>query len=367
MTAHLTRRAFAQFTVAAMGAAVVGSMTGCSAADAAPTASAKAASAGTAASKLRLGYFDNVTHAPALIGLQEGILAKNLGSTRLTTEIFNAGPATVEALSAGAIDAAFIGPSPAISSYASSGGKSIRIISGATNGGAALVVSKDITKASQLKGKTLASPQLGNTQDVALRTWLAKQGLSTSLTGGGDVTITPTDNAQTLALFKQGKLDGAWLPEPWVSRLVIEGGAHVLVNETSQWKGGKFPTTVLVANQSFIDAHGKTVDALIKGHQASVGWLNTHSKSEVADAINAKLKADSGAGLDDAELQRALGQVTFGLDPIASTFPELQNHAVKLGLSKSTDLHGIFDLRSVNARLEAAKKAAISSAGLGVK
>ncbi|QDZ16747.1 ABC transporter substrate-binding protein [Humibacter ginsenosidimutans] len=363
MTAPLTRRAFTRLALTTMGAATMASLAGCATADAAPAATA---GGGTAAAKLRLGYFDNVTHATALIGLQQGLLAKSLGTTTLTTEIFNAGPATVEALSAGAIDAAFIGPSPAISSYAASAGKSIRIIAGATNGGAALVVKKDITKASQLKGTTLASPQLGNTQDVALRTWLAEQGLTTSLTGGGDVTITPTDNAQTLTLFQQGAIDGAWLPEPWVSRLVLDAGGHVLVNEASQWPGGRFPSTVLVADQSFIDAHGTTIDALVKGHAASIAWLGAHSAAEAATAINARLTKDSGKGLETAVIERALTQVTFSLDPVASTFPELQRHAVKLGLSKSADLHGIFDLRAANALLKAAGKPTVSAGGLGV-
>jgi NitT/TauT family transport system substrate-binding protein len=191
----------------------------------------------TAAAELKLGYFGNVTHAPALVGIKEGFLAEALGSTALSTETFNAGPAAIEALNAGAIDAAYIGPNPAINSFVKSQGESVRIIAGAAAGGAQLVVKPEITSAAELKGKTLASPQLGGTQDVALRAWLADQGYKTNVDGSGDVAINPTENAQTLKLFQDGKLDGAWLPEPWASRLVLQAGAKVLVDEKDLWDG----------------------------------------------------------------------------------------------------------------------------------
>jgi NitT/TauT family transport system substrate-binding protein len=173
-----------------------------------------AAASEAPAAELRLGYFGNVTHAPALVGVSQGTIAKSLGETKLSTQVFNAGPAAIEALNAGAIDATYIGPNPAINSYVKSKGESISIIAGAAAGGAQLVVKPEITSAADLKGKTLASPQLGGTQDVALRAWLAKQGYKTNTDGSGDVAINPTENAQTLKLFKDCKLDGAWLPEP---------------------------------------------------------------------------------------------------------------------------------------------------------
>jgi ABC transporter, substrate-binding protein, aliphatic sulfonates family len=344
--------------VAAMCAGLAGTVAGCS-------SSADAAAAGKPATQLRLGYFDNVTHAPALIGVHEGIFAKDLGKTALKTEQFNAGPAEIEALSAGAIDAAFVGPSPAINSFAASGGQSLRVIAGATNGGAALVVRNGIQSVSDLKGKTLATPQLGNTQDVALRTYLAKNGLKAPITGGGDVTITPTDNAQTLQLFKQGKLDGAWLPEPWVSRLVIEGGAHVLVDEKTQWKNGAFPTTVLVVSTDFLKKHPATVARLVNGERDAVAWLKSQATPAAVAAINAQLKADSGKALSDAVVARALGEVSFSVDPLASTFPIQLRHAVDAGLSKNAKLTGLFDLRQLNADLADSGTAKISVAGLG--
>ena len=301
---------------------------------------------GTAAAQLRLGYFANVTHAPALIGLQEGILQKDLGKTKLQTQIFNAGPATIEALSAGAIDAAYLGPNPAINSFIQSRGASVRIVAGATTGGAELVVAKDITDAKQLKGKTLATPQLGNTQDVALRTWLKSQGYQTSIAGGGDVSITPTDNAQTLQLFQQGKIDGAWLPEPWASRLVAAGG-HVLVDEASLWKDGKFPTTVLAVNAEFLQQHPQTVKALVQGDVDAIAWLDGH-KQDAPAAINAQLQAATGKQLPAPVLARALQHVTFSSDPQAQTFQELVDHGLAAGTQKKGSIDGLFDLRLLN-------------------
>ncbi len=175
-----------------------------------PQPAANSAGSGPA-SELRPGYLGNITHAPALVGVNQGFIQENLGSTKLSTQVFNAGPAAVEALNAGAIDATYIGPNPAINSFVKSHGESISIIAGAASGGAQLVVKPDIKSPADLKGKTLASPQLGGTQDVALRSWLAQQGFKTNPDGGGDVAINPTENAQTLKLFLDGKLDGAWL------------------------------------------------------------------------------------------------------------------------------------------------------------
>ena len=261
-------------------------------------AAAVAAADTSPATELRLGYFGNITHAPALVGVNKDFIAKSLGETKLSTQVFNAGPAAIEALNAGAIDATYIGPNPAINSYVKSNGESINIIAGAASGGAQLVVKPEINSAADLKGKTLASPQLGGTQDVALRAWLGKQGYKTSTDGSGDVAINPTENAQTLKLFQDGKLDGAWLPEPWASRLVLEAGAKVLVDEKDLWdQAGEFITTVLIVNKKFAAEHPATVQALLKGHAESVDWLNAAPTAEKATVLNAALKASAGTAL----------------------------------------------------------------------
>ncbi|WP_026555913.1 ABC transporter substrate-binding protein [Arthrobacter sp. 35W] len=318
------------------------------------------------ATELKLGYFGNVTHAPALVGLQKGLLQKELGSTKLSTQVFNAGPAAIEALNAGAIDAAYLGPNPAINSFVKSKGESIRIIAGAASGGAQLVVNPAIKSAADLKGKVLASPQLGGTQDVALRSWLADQGLKTTPDGGGDVAINPTENAQTLKLFQDGKLDGAWLPEPWASRLVLQAGAKVLVDEKDLWDKGQFTTTILIVNASFLKEHPDTVKALLRGHVASVQWIKDNPGT-AGDVINAGLKEAAGATLPADVLARSLSALTFTADPLAATYPKLLEHGVTAGVTKQADINGIFDLAPLNAVLKDAGQPTASAAGLGTE
>lgn len=330
------------------------------------TPAAGGAASGAAADELRLGYFANVTHAPALIGVQQGIFQEELGDTALSTQIFNAGPAAIEALSAGAIDAAYIGPNPSINTFIKSGGQSAHIVAGVTSGGAALVVREGIDSAADLKGATLATPQLGNTQDVALRSWLADEGYATDTTGGGDVHITPTENAQALTLFQNGQLDGAWLPEPWASRLIIEGGAHVLVDEADLWKDGAFPTTVLLVSSEFLDKYPATVAALVAGNEESIAWLNANPDADDA-AINEQLTVDAGKPLDEAVLARALEHVKFSSDPVAAAFPQLLKAGVATGVAKSGDINGLFQLDILNELRAANKGESVSDAKLGGK
>lgn len=319
------------------------------------------APATTPAAELKLGYFSNVTHGPALVGTSKGFIAKELGDTKLSTQIFNAGPAAIEALNAGAIDATYIGPNPAINSFVKSNGESISIIAGAAAGGAQLVVKPEINSAADLKGKVLASPQLGGTQDVALRAWLGHQGYKTNPDGSGDVNINPTENAQTLKLFQDGKLDGAWLPEPWASRLVLEAGAKVLVDEKDLWDKGEFTTTILIVNKKFAAEHPETVKALLKGHVESVKWLNSASPEEKASTINAVLKDTAGKPLPANVIDRALKNITFTTDPLAGTYKKLLQDGVDAGTTKEADINGIFDLRALN-EVEGKKT---SAAGLG--
>ena len=322
---------------------------------------------GTPAAELKLGYFGNVTHGAALIGVSKGFIAANLGQTRLSTQVFNAGPAAIEALNAGAIDATYIGPSPAINSFVKSKGESISIVAGAASGGAQLVVRPDISTPDQLRGKTLATPQLGGTQDVALRAWLGKQGFHVSPDGGGDVTINPTDNAQTLKLFQAGKLDGAWLPEPWASRLVLQAGAKVLVDEKDLWDGSlsgtprQFPTTVLIVNKAYAAAHPDTVKALLKGHVQAVDWLQHAPAAEKASALNAALKDAGGAELPGDVVDRSLKNIVFTVDPLAGTYPKLLQDGADAGITKPAEITGIFDLTALNA----VSATHVSARGLG--
>lgn len=316
------------------------------------------------AETLRLGYFANLTHAAAIIGLSRGFIAQELGTTKLETQVFDAGPAAVEALFGGALDAAYIGPGPAINAFARSGGKAIRIIAGATSGGAQLVVRPGINTAADLRGKTLATPELGNTQDVALRAWLASQGLRSSVQGGGDVTITPTRNADTLSLVKTAKLDGAWVPEPWASRLVLEAGGKVLVDERDLWPAGRFVTTNLIVRTDYLQRHPQTVEALLRGHVAAVQWATEHP-TEAKTIVEASITRLTGKPLPPQVVERAWQNLTVTVDPVAASLQRDADNAVAVGLSRPVDLHGIYDLSILNRVLAQRGLPGVSANGLG--
>ncbi len=335
----------------------------CSSNSSSPTTTAAGSSTTSGAPvTLRLGYLTNLTHAAPLIGVQDGYFKKSLASNvTLQTSTYNAGPAEVTALLAGSLDAAYMGPNSAITAYSQSNGKAIRIVSGATSGGAALVVSSSITSPQQLKGKTLATPQLGNTQDVALRTWLKKQGLTFPGPNGGsgEVTILPQDNATTLTSFEAGTIAGAWVPEPWVTEMVSKGHGHVLVNEKTQWPKGLFSTTVLVVSTSFLSAHPSVVDGLLKGQLAITAFINA-SPAKAQAAANTALGALTGKTLSSSELTSAWSDMTFTNDPIASSIFTDVAHAKAAGFATSS-IKGIFDLGPINQLLTAAGKPKLTS------
>src|SRR5207245_3790769 len=208
---------------------------------------------------------------------EKGIFARDLGpNVKLATSTFNAGPAAIEALFSGAVDATFVGPNPAINGFVKSHGAALRIVAGSTSGGASLVVKPSINGPADLKGKKVASPQLGGTQDVAVRSWLAAHGLRTTTEGGGDVSVVPQDNAQTLDAFRAGAIEGAWVPEPWPTRLVQDGGGKVLVDERDLWPEGEFVTTQLVVRTAFLQQHAEVVTRLVTGLADSVDDITAH-------------------------------------------------------------------------------------------
>src|SRR6266487_314665 len=310
---------------------------------------------------LRLGFLANITHEPALVGLEKGFFAKELGkNVTLKTTVFSSGTEETTALLAGQLDAAYVGPNPAINAWQKSNGAAIKIISGAASGGASLVVKPGITSAAALKGKSLATPSLGNTQDVAVRYWLKQHGLATTATGGGDVAIKPIKpNSAAVLQFKSGQLDGGWEPEPYATEMVLDGGKR-LVNEASLWPGGKFVTTNLVVTQSFLKAHASTVNGLLKGQIEANSYINSNA-SAAASAANGELAKLLGKGLKPNVLTKSLTYLTFTNDPIASSLKTDAQHAVAVGLLKPVNLNGIYDLGPLNKLLKAAGEPQVSS------
>jgi NitT/TauT family transport system substrate-binding protein len=302
---------------------------------------------------LRLGYFPNITHAPALVGVEKGIFAEKLGgNVKLETTTFNAGPAAVEAIFSGALDATYIGPNPTVNAFSKSKGEAIRVISGAASGGVALVVKPDINSVEDLKGKKIATPQLGNTQDVALRYWLKEKGITTTKEGGGDVSIVPQENAQTLETFESGAIQGAWVPEPFVSRLVNAGG-KVLVDERDLWPDKKFVITNLIVSKKFLDAHPDVVQKLVEGQVAANDYVNKNT-ADAQQAISTHIGKLTGKPLDIKLIQQAWPTLTFTNDPIASSLKTGLDHAVAVGLTQPVDLNGLYELKYLNEALKSA-------------
>lgn len=281
---------------------------------------------------VRLGYFPNLTHAPGLIATQKGLFKSELKALELTVTptAFNAGPDVVTALFADSLDCSYIGPNPAINAYVQSEGSAVRIVAGSTSGGAALVVRNGVNVPADLAGLTIATPQLGNTQDVAARNWLADQGFASDLEGGGDVSIKPQGNSDGLAAFSAGDIDGAWVPEPWVSSYV-KAGAHVLQNEADLWEGGQFVTTVILCRTEFVEQHPEAVTAILKGHLAALDVIASDPAGSQA-AVNLSIAGLTGSAIDEAVLASAWENVVFTADPLASTLVTSADHAVTVGL-----------------------------------
>jgi NitT/TauT family transport system substrate-binding protein len=310
---------------------------------------------------LRLGYFPNVTHASAIVGVQGGILAKKLGkNVDLKLSTFNSGTEAVQALQAQAIDATYIGPNPTITAWTQFD-KGVKVVSGAASGGAYFVVKPDINSAADLKGKVVASPQLGNTQDVSLRTWLKKQGLTTDTSGGGDVSIRPQDNATSLNSFKTGDIQGAWVPEPWATRLVNEGGGKILVDEATLWPKGQYVTTQLIVTTSFLKSHADVVQKLVNAQVAS----NDYIKSNTADAeslVSTGIQQATGKPIDGNLIIASFKNITFTNDPIASSLVKDNKDQKALGFPSADSLKGLYDLSFLNKALRAAGEPIIPAA-----
>ena len=297
---------------------------------------------------LHLGYFANVTHAVPLVGLNNGIFAQELGANvTIDPKTFNAGPDVITAIFAGELDASYLGQSPAVNGYVQSDGHDVRIVSGAASGGAALVVKPEITEPAQLSGKRIASPQLGNTQDIALRNWLKQNGVPAE-ENGGDVKVIPTANADALTAFKNGDLDGGWAPEPWATRLVQEGGGHILVDEKTLWPNGQFATTVLIVRTNFLSDHPDTVQKLISANVKTVQWIKQHTE-EAKTLVNQQIEAVTSKALPKAVIDAAFPNVEFTYDPIQSSVETAAKQAYDLGLLQDNpDLADLFSLDILN-------------------
>jgi len=291
---------------------------------------------------LRLGYFANLTHAQAILGVAGGSLAKSAG-VAISTRVFDAGPAAITALLAGEVDILYVGPSPAVNGYIRSNGKALRVLAGGASGGAVFAVRAGFDPAN-LERARLASPGVGNTQDISMRHMLAARGLAPTQKGG-TVRLTPMANADILNLMKQGQLDGAWVPEPWGARLVHEAGARIAVDERDLWPQRQFATTVVVVATPYLQAHREVLRGFLAGHVAMTHWISEHP-AEARVQLQAALAALQGRPLADQILADALSRVDFTALPMEASLREQARRAFTLGLlgEGEPDLGGLFAL-----------------------
>ena len=308
---------------------------------------------------LRIGYFPNLNHAQAVIGLQQdGDFQKTLNANssdtnkgvRIESYVFNAGPSAIEALFGGQIDVAYVGPNPAINGYLASSGQGLKIISGAASGGASFVVRNDsgINSVNDLGGKKFASPQLGNTQDVALRKYLVDKGYNTT-DNGGNVTIVPVTPADILTLMLKKDIDGAWVPEPWATRLVKEANGRIFVDERELWPpDGKFVTANIIARTDYLNENPDIIEQLLQAHINKTIWINENKEQQAITAFNGALKKITGKTIPDDEIRDALTRLEFTYDPIKESLLKMADNAYELGYlgdgRSKLDLSNIFDL-----------------------
>lgn len=310
---------------------------------------------------IHVGAFPNITHSQAMVGKANGWFDKAMGpNVTIDWKSFNAGPSAIEALFARAIDMTYIGPNPAISGYVRSNGEALRIVAGATSGGAALVVRSDsgIEKPEDVHGKKVASPQLGNTQDVALRAWLIAHGMK-SRDKGGDVQVIPLANPDQLTLFVKKDLDAAWAPEPWATRLIKEGNGRLFVDERTLWPNGQFITAHLIVRTQFLKEHPDLVKNWIRAHVELTEWINKHLP-EAKKLLNQQIQKETGKALPDAVLDEAFGRMQATYDPLRASLMSAAKSAFDAGfLGRSMpDLSNLYDLTLLNQVLaEKGKKA----------
>src|ERR671919_75710 len=316
---------------------------------------------------LRIGYFPNLNHAQAVIGLQQdGDFQKTLNANssdtnkgvRIESYVFNAGPSAIEALFGGQIDVAYVGPNPAINGYLASSGQGLKIISGAASGGASFVVRNDsgINSVNDLGGKKFASPQLGNTQDVALRKYLVDKGYNTA-DNGGNVTIVPVTPADILTLMLKKDIDGAWVPEPWATRLVKEANGRIFVDERELWPpDGKFVTANIIARTDYLNENPDIIERLLQAHINKTIWINENKEQQAITAFNGALKKITGKTIPDDEIRDALTRLEFTYDPIKESLLRMADNAYELGYlgngRSELDLSNIFDLTILNDILD---------------
>jgi NitT/TauT family transport system substrate-binding protein len=324
-------------------------------------ASSNAKAKGSAA-VLRLGVFPNLTHAPALVGIGGGIFDRDLAPTRVDVTVFNSGSQAGQALLSGSIDATFIGPVPAASLFEQGG--EVAVVSGAVQNGASLVVraGSGIRAAADLAGKKVVVPGIGNTQDIALRTWLHRNGLK-ARDEGGSVTVLAVDNPELPQVFQAKQVDAAWEPEPWPSLLESQHLGTPLVDETTLWPGGNFPTTQLLVSRGYLSAHPDVVRRLVLANVDAIQSI-AEDPERAKQLAAQQLQKIGGPDLAASVLDQAWGRLRFSYDPVVAVAEQYAMNAWKLGIfdTRPDNLASLFELDALNDVLKEKGLPAVSLA-----
>lgn len=301
--------------------------------------------------RLRLAYMPRLGHTTALTGLGSGRFAQALPGVRLEAHAFEVGNAIVEALFAGEIDVAYLGPNPAINGFVRSAGRDVRIVAGAATGGARFVVRADaaVHGPADLAGKRIATPQIASTQDIALRRYLNRHGLKSTL-DGGTVVVLPLASSLIPNLMERGELDAAWVPEPLASVLVLGQNARVFVDEKDEWEGGVYLTTVLAVRGAFLEAHPDLVTRFVGAHVDETRWIEEH-RGVALDLGRATLQRVSGRTLPDAVARSAFAGLAFTHEALPHVLGRAAEDARSAGFLPEADLSGLVEGQPLKSAL----------------
>ena len=308
----------------------------------------------TSSDVIRIGYFANINHIQAVIGIGNGDFQNGLGDVKIQSQVFDAGPSAIEALVANRIDVTYVGPNPAINGYLKSDGQGLRIISGVSSGGAVFVIRNDsgINSIHDFADKKFASPQLGNTQDVALRSYLLKNGYKTT-ENGGNVTIIPAKTADIVTMMSKKDIDGAWVPEPWGTILAKQANGKIFLDERDLWPNGEFATALIVVRTDYLNSHPDIIQKLLESHVKETIWIN-NNKDESIKIFNVQIQKITGKTISNDVISEALSRMEITYNPIKSSIDKSANDAYSLGFLGDTkpDLSNIFDLTILNKVLQ---------------
>ena len=308
----------------------------------------------TFSNTVRIGYFPNINHAQALVGVANGAFEHALEGTNVQYKIFNAGPTAIEALFTNQVDITYVGPSPAINGYMRTHGEGLQVIAGAASGGTLFVVRADsgIESPKDFAGKKFASPQYGNTQDISLKSYIIENGLKLA-EYGGNVHVLSAENSDIMILFLKKEIDGAWVPEPWGTILVKNANGKIFLDERDLWPEGEFANTVLVVRSEFLDKHPDLVKKVLQAHVETTLWINEHPE-DAEKVINAQLKILMGRELPADVIHEAFSRIDVTYRPMKFSLLKFAEEAYELEMlgRDKPDLSGIYYAAPLNEVLQ---------------